>query len=138
MTNSPNTNFQLDTLTIIKFSYLRTRKCLEFWLHFITLLYLNDYFSVCMLLVAFISILSLISASKYLAPFCLAELWQIAANFAPIFQSQLEFSLTSGPADQGISVSQADSKAVKVPHSSQLGKSTPGPKVLMCSYVGLG
>lgn len=50
-------------------------------------------------------------------------------SFAPIFQSQLEVSLTSGSADQGISASQADSKAVKVPHSTQLGKSTPGTKV---------
>ncbi|XP_008287249.1 uncharacterized protein C1orf198 homolog [Stegastes partitus] len=52
-----------------------------------------------------------------------------SAPFSWETKSQMEFSLTSGSADQGISVSQADSKAAKVPHSSQLGKSTPGTKV---------
>ncbi|XP_028461285.1 uncharacterized protein C1orf198 homolog [Perca flavescens] len=52
-----------------------------------------------------------------------------SAPFSWETKSQLDFSLTSGPADQGISASQADLKAVKVPHSSQLAKSTPGTKV---------
>ncbi|XP_054474058.1 uncharacterized protein C1orf198 homolog [Anoplopoma fimbria] len=52
-----------------------------------------------------------------------------SAPFSWETKSQLDFSLTLGPADQVISTSQADSKAAKVPHSSQLGKSTPGPKV---------
>lgn len=47
----------------------------------------------------------------------------------PIFQSQMDFSLTSGSADQGISSSQADTKAAKAPHSTQIGKSTPATKV---------
>ncbi|XP_030261294.1 uncharacterized protein C1orf198 homolog [Sparus aurata] len=52
-----------------------------------------------------------------------------SAPFSWETKSQLDFSLTSGPADQGISTSQADSKAVKAPHTSQLSKSTPGTKV---------
>ncbi|KAJ4923240.1 hypothetical protein JOQ06_027647, partial [Pogonophryne albipinna] len=44
-------------------------------------------------------------------------------------ESQLDFSLTSGPAEQGVSVSQAESKPAKVPHSNQISKSTPGTKV---------
>ncbi|XP_049913867.1 uncharacterized protein C1orf198 homolog [Epinephelus moara] len=52
-----------------------------------------------------------------------------SAPFSWETKSQLEVSLTSGPADQGISASQADSKASKAPHSGQLGKSTPGTKV---------
>ncbi|XP_068433839.1 uncharacterized protein C1orf198 homolog [Clinocottus analis] len=51
-----------------------------------------------------------------------------SAPFSWETKSQLDFSLTLGPADQGLSASQADPKA-KVPHSSQLGKSTPGVKV---------
>uniref|UniRef100_A0AAQ5YA94 DUF4706 domain-containing protein n=1 Tax=Amphiprion ocellaris TaxID=80972 RepID=A0AAQ5YA94_AMPOC len=51
-----------------------------------------------------------------------------SAPFSWETKSQLEFSLTSGSAE-GISASQADSKSTKVPHSSQLGKSTPGTKV---------
>lgn len=47
-----------------------------------------------------------------------------------IFQSQMDFSLTSGPVDQGIlSSSQSDSKAAKVTHSGQIGKSAAGTKV---------
>ncbi|XP_038581932.1 uncharacterized protein C1orf198 homolog [Micropterus salmoides] len=52
-----------------------------------------------------------------------------SAPFSWETKSQLDFSLTSSSADLGISASQADSKAVKVPHSNQLGKSTPGAKV---------
>ncbi|XP_059212755.1 uncharacterized protein C1orf198 homolog [Centropristis striata] len=52
-----------------------------------------------------------------------------SAPFSWETKSQLDFSLSSGPADQGISASQADSKAAKVPHSNQLGKSTAGTKV---------
>ncbi|XP_022071196.1 uncharacterized protein C1orf198 homolog [Acanthochromis polyacanthus] len=51
-----------------------------------------------------------------------------SAPFSWETKSQLEFGLTSGSAE-GISASQADSKSTKVPHSSQLGKSTPGTKV---------
>lgn len=51
-----------------------------------------------------------------------------SAPFSWETKSQMEFSLTSGSAE-GISASQADSKAAKVPHSSQLGKNTPGTKV---------
>ncbi|XP_070781491.1 uncharacterized protein C1orf198 homolog [Enoplosus armatus] len=52
-----------------------------------------------------------------------------SAPFSWETKSQLDFSLTSGSADQGISTSQADSKAAKAPHSNQLGKGTPGTKV---------
>ncbi|XP_037607315.1 uncharacterized protein C1orf198 homolog [Sebastes umbrosus] len=52
-----------------------------------------------------------------------------SAPFSWETKSQLEFSLSSGPADQAISTSQAESKAAKVPHSNQIGKSTPGVKV---------
>ncbi|XP_028254228.1 uncharacterized protein C1orf198 homolog [Parambassis ranga] len=52
-----------------------------------------------------------------------------SAPFSWETKSQLDFSLTSGSTDQGISASQADSKPAKAPHSSQLGKSTPGTKV---------
>ncbi|XP_070843673.1 uncharacterized protein C1orf198 homolog [Chaetodon trifascialis] len=52
-----------------------------------------------------------------------------SAPFSWETKSQLDFSLTPGPADQGISASQVDSKAAKAPHSSQIGKSTPGAKV---------
>uniref|UniRef100_UPI0037E732B9 uncharacterized protein C1orf198 homolog n=1 Tax=Semicossyphus pulcher TaxID=241346 RepID=UPI0037E732B9 len=52
-----------------------------------------------------------------------------SAPFSWETKSQLDFTLTSGSAEQGISSSQADSKAAKVPHSNQLGKSTPGNKV---------
>ncbi|KAM9339527.1 uncharacterized protein C1orf198 homolog [Symphorus nematophorus] len=52
-----------------------------------------------------------------------------SAPFSWETKSQLDFSLTSGSAEQGVSASQADSKAAKAPHSSQLGKSTPGTKV---------
>ncbi|TKS76201.1 hypothetical protein D9C73_009637 [Collichthys lucidus] len=52
-----------------------------------------------------------------------------SAPFSWETKSQLDFSLTSGAADQGVSLSAADSKAAKVPHSNQLGKSTPGTKV---------
>ncbi|XP_029318716.1 uncharacterized protein C1orf198 homolog [Cottoperca gobio] len=48
-----------------------------------------------------------------------------SAPFSWETKSQLDFSMTSGPADQGLSASQA----AKVPHSSQLGKSTQGAKV---------
>ncbi|KAM7396016.1 hypothetical protein PAMA_007343 [Pampus argenteus] len=51
-----------------------------------------------------------------------------SAPFSWETKSQLEFSLTSGSVDQAASASQADSKAAKLPHSSQ-GKTTPGPKV---------
>ncbi|KAF0023831.1 hypothetical protein F2P81_024461 [Scophthalmus maximus] len=44
----------------------------------------------------------------------------IIYSFA-VLQSQLDFSLTSGAADQGISVSQAESKSAKAPHSNQIG-----------------
>lgn len=53
----------------------------------------------------------------------------------PVFQSQLDVSLTSGSADQGVSVSQAESKPVKAPHSSQVGKTTPGTKVRLDAFV---
>ncbi|KAM6915150.1 uncharacterized protein C1orf198 homolog [Xenentodon cancila] len=49
-----------------------------------------------------------------------------SAPFSWETKSQMEFSLSSGSADQGIPVSQSDSKAAKPP---QLGKSTPGSKV---------
>ncbi|XP_056283580.1 uncharacterized protein C1orf198 homolog isoform X2 [Pseudoliparis swirei] len=49
-----------------------------------------------------------------------------SAPFSWETKSQLDFSLTLSPSDQGLSASQADSKAAKVP---QLGKSTPGAKV---------
>ncbi|XP_068197972.1 uncharacterized protein C1orf198 homolog [Antennarius striatus] len=52
-----------------------------------------------------------------------------SAPFSWETKSQLEFSLTSGSADQAISATPADLKAIKVPHSSQLTKSTPGTKV---------
>ncbi|XP_063758251.1 uncharacterized protein C1orf198 homolog isoform X2 [Eleginops maclovinus] len=52
-----------------------------------------------------------------------------SAPFSWETKSQLDFSLTSGPAEQGVSASQADSKPTKAPHPSQLGKSTPGTKV---------
>ncbi|KAK5879752.1 hypothetical protein CesoFtcFv8_022844 [Champsocephalus esox] len=52
-----------------------------------------------------------------------------SAPFSWETKSQLDFSLTSGPAEQGVSVSQAESKPVKVPHSNQISKSTPGTKV---------
>ncbi|XP_070704986.1 uncharacterized protein C1orf198 homolog [Pempheris klunzingeri] len=52
-----------------------------------------------------------------------------SAPFSWETKSQFEFSLTLGSADQGVSASQAESKAVKVPHSGQLGKSTQGTKV---------
>ncbi|XP_042359039.1 uncharacterized protein C1orf198 homolog [Plectropomus leopardus] len=52
-----------------------------------------------------------------------------SAPFSWETKSQLDFSLSSGPAEQGVSASQADPKAAKAPHSSQLGKSTPGNKV---------
>ncbi|KAG7219612.1 hypothetical protein INR49_018950 [Caranx melampygus] len=44
-----------------------------------------------------------------------------SAPFSWETKSQLEFSLTPGSTDQGISASHADSKPVKTPHSSQLG-----------------
>ncbi|GAA6214954.1 uncharacterized protein C1orf198 homolog [Lates japonicus] len=44
-----------------------------------------------------------------------------SAPFSWETKSQLEFSLTSGSAEQGISALQADSKSAKAPHSSQLG-----------------
>ncbi|XP_030578070.1 uncharacterized protein C1orf198 homolog [Archocentrus centrarchus] len=50
-----------------------------------------------------------------------------SAPFSWETKSQMDFSLTSGSADQGISSSQADAKAVKA--ASQIGKSTPGTKV---------
>lgn len=52
-----------------------------------------------------------------------------SAPFSWETKSQMEFSLTSGSADQVTSASQADSKNAKAPHSSQLGKSTTGAKV---------
>ncbi|XP_010787329.1 uncharacterized protein C1orf198 homolog [Notothenia coriiceps] len=52
-----------------------------------------------------------------------------SAPFSWETKSQLDFSLTSGPAEQGVSVSQAESKPAKVPHSNQISKSTPGTKV---------
>ena len=64
----------------------------------------------------------------------LMDLWVIKYTFCSLFKSQLDFSLTSGPADQGISTSQADSKAIKAPHTSQLSKSTPGTKVRKGAY----
>ncbi|XP_029983862.1 uncharacterized protein C1orf198 homolog [Sphaeramia orbicularis] len=51
-----------------------------------------------------------------------------SAPFSWETKSQLDFSLTSGSIEQGISASQADSKAAKG-HSSQIGKNTPGNKV---------
>ncbi|XP_019959285.2 uncharacterized protein C1orf198 homolog [Paralichthys olivaceus] len=44
-----------------------------------------------------------------------------SAPFSWETKSQLEFTLTPGSADQGISVSQVESKSAKAPHSSQLG-----------------
>ncbi|XP_035472893.2 uncharacterized protein C1orf198 homolog [Scophthalmus maximus] len=44
-----------------------------------------------------------------------------SAPFSWETKSQLDFSLTSGAADQGISVSQAESKSAKAPHSNQIG-----------------
>ncbi|XP_061785393.1 uncharacterized protein C1orf198 homolog [Nerophis lumbriciformis] len=52
-----------------------------------------------------------------------------SAPFSWETKSQLEFSLTSGTADQAVSVSQGDSKTAKNPHSSQIGKCTAGTKV---------
>ncbi|XP_029902596.1 uncharacterized protein C1orf198 homolog [Myripristis murdjan] len=52
-----------------------------------------------------------------------------SAPFSWETKSQLEFSLISGSADQGTLSSQADSKAPKLSHTSQLSKSTPGAKV---------
>lgn len=52
-----------------------------------------------------------------------------SAPFSWETKSQLDFSLTSGSADQGVLASQADLKAAKVPHSNQLGKNTTGTKV---------
>ncbi|KAM3861181.1 uncharacterized protein C1orf198 homolog isoform 2-T2 [Diretmus argenteus] len=52
-----------------------------------------------------------------------------SAPFSWETKSQLEFSLISGPMDQIVSASQADSKTTKVSHTSQLSKSTPGTKV---------
>ncbi|XP_034017973.1 uncharacterized protein C1orf198 homolog [Thalassophryne amazonica] len=52
-----------------------------------------------------------------------------SAPFSWETKSQLEFSLTSGSSDQGIPTSQADSKAVKGLHSSQLSKTASGSKV---------
>ncbi|XP_077408068.1 uncharacterized protein C1orf198 homolog [Vanacampus margaritifer] len=51
-----------------------------------------------------------------------------SAPFSWETKSQLEFSLTPGP-DQGIPVSQGDTKAAKTPHSTQIGKSATGAKV---------
>ncbi|CAJ1077986.1 uncharacterized protein C1orf198 homolog [Xyrichtys novacula] len=50
-----------------------------------------------------------------------------SAPFSWETKSQLDFSLTPGSSEQGVSASQADSKAAKA--SGQLGKSTPGVKV---------
>uniref|UniRef100_A0A1A7Y4J4 Chromosome 1 open reading frame 198 n=1 Tax=Iconisemion striatum TaxID=60296 RepID=A0A1A7Y4J4_9TELE len=52
-----------------------------------------------------------------------------SAPFSWETKSQLEFSLISGSTDQGMSASQTETKASKVPHSTQLGKTTPGTKV---------
>ncbi|XP_054910502.1 uncharacterized protein C1orf198 homolog [Poeciliopsis prolifica] len=52
-----------------------------------------------------------------------------SAPFSWETKSQMEFSLTSGSADQVTSASQADSKSAKAPLSNQLGKSTAGAKV---------
>ncbi|XP_068610085.1 uncharacterized protein C1orf198 homolog [Brachionichthys hirsutus] len=52
-----------------------------------------------------------------------------SAPFSWETKSQLEFSLTPSSADQDISATPADSKAVKAPHSSQPSKSAPGTKV---------
>ncbi|XP_034555945.1 uncharacterized protein C1orf198 homolog [Notolabrus celidotus] len=52
-----------------------------------------------------------------------------SAPFSWETKSQLDFSLTPGSSEQGVSASQADSKAAKTPHSGQIGKSTPGTKV---------
>ncbi|XP_069028465.1 uncharacterized protein C1orf198 homolog [Embiotoca jacksoni] len=52
-----------------------------------------------------------------------------SAPFSWETKSQMDFSLSLGPVDLPISTSQAESKAAKVPHSGQLGKSTPGTKV---------
>nr|XP_057927293.1 uncharacterized protein C1orf198 homolog [Doryrhamphus excisus] len=47
-----------------------------------------------------------------------------SAPFSWETKSQLEFSLTSGAADQAASVSQGDPKSSKTPHSNYLGKTT--------------
>ncbi|XP_074541195.1 uncharacterized protein C1orf198 homolog [Halichoeres trimaculatus] len=52
-----------------------------------------------------------------------------SAPFSWETKSQLDFSLAPGSSEQGVSSSQADSKAAKTPHSNQLGKSTPGTKL---------
>ncbi|XP_006805721.2 uncharacterized protein C1orf198 homolog [Neolamprologus brichardi] len=53
-----------------------------------------------------------------------------SAPFSWETKSQMDFSLTSGPVDQGISSSsQSDSKAAKVTHSGQISKSAAGTKV---------
>ncbi|KAM6992129.1 uncharacterized protein C1orf198 homolog [Tautogolabrus adspersus] len=52
-----------------------------------------------------------------------------SAPFSWETKSQLDFSLTPGSGEQGVSAAQGESKAAKAPHSSQLGKSTPGTKV---------
>ncbi|XP_028997330.1 uncharacterized protein C1orf198 homolog [Betta splendens] len=52
-----------------------------------------------------------------------------SAPFSWETKSQLDVSLTSGSADQGVSAPQAESKPVKAPHSGQIGKTTPGTKV---------
>ncbi|XP_071766655.1 uncharacterized protein C1orf198 homolog isoform X2 [Centroberyx gerrardi] len=52
-----------------------------------------------------------------------------SAPFSWETKSQLEFSLIAGPVDQGVLASLADSKTVKVSHTSQLSKSTPATKV---------
>ncbi|XP_034435880.1 uncharacterized protein C1orf198 homolog [Hippoglossus hippoglossus] len=44
-----------------------------------------------------------------------------SAPFSWETKSQLEFTLTPGSADQGVSASQAESKSAKAPHSNQLG-----------------
>ncbi|XP_060947177.1 uncharacterized protein C1orf198 homolog [Limanda limanda] len=44
-----------------------------------------------------------------------------SAPFSWETKSQLEFSLTPGSADQGVSASQPESKSSKAPHSSQMG-----------------
>uniref|UniRef100_A0A1A8GW46 Chromosome 1 open reading frame 198 n=1 Tax=Nothobranchius korthausae TaxID=1143690 RepID=A0A1A8GW46_9TELE len=51
-----------------------------------------------------------------------------SAPFSWETKSQLEFSWASGSTDQGISASQTETKPSKVPHSTQLGKTTPGTK----------
>ncbi|XP_026174357.1 uncharacterized protein C1orf198 homolog [Mastacembelus armatus] len=52
-----------------------------------------------------------------------------SAPFSWETKSQLEFSLTSGSAEQGITASQTEAKSAKASHPNQLGKSTPGTKV---------